>query len=67
MLYQVVIGAEGAGAQIYYVEADDQRIATDHVWKLHKPIRENVRLTVICLAGKIEKAEEKNKQEAGDE
>ncbi len=59
MLYQVVISA-GPNAQIFYVEADDQKIAFDHVWKLHKPTHTNVKVTVVCLAGQIEKAEEKN-------
>lgn len=65
MLYQIVVGA-GPGTQIFYVEADDQKVAIDHVWKLHKPARGTLKITVVCLAGKIEKAEEKNKQEVAD-
>lgn len=66
MLYQVVIGA-GTETKIYYVEASDQGGAFGHVWKLHKPQRSNLKIIVLCLAENIEKAEEKNKQEAADE
>lgn len=65
MLYQVVVGAS-AETRIFYVEARDQKIAIDHVWEL-QPIRDNLKITVVCLAEKIEKAEEKNKQEVADE
>ena len=65
MLYQVVIGT-GPDTPIFYVEAEDQKAVIDHVWKLHKPILSTFKITIVCLAGKIEKAEEKNKQEAAD-
>jgi len=54
------------GTKVFYIEADDQKAAIEHIWKLHKPIRKNAKTMVVCLAEKIEKAEEKNKQEAAD-
>ncbi len=60
MLYQVVIGA-GSETEIFYVEAEDQKAAINHVFEQHKPQRNTLKITALCLAEKIEKAEEKNK------